>query len=118
MKEYPKAWIEALRSGKYFQTRGRLRDSTIDGQFYFCCLGVRCDIEDSTKWHNDTWSLCANVLPQSIYDSDGFSECRDRNVRLPIKSREGDIFRLSGLNDEGFTFSQIADIIECFWEQL
>lgn len=34
-----KQWIKALRSGKYKQTRGRLK-----GDGGFCCLGVLCDV--------------------------------------------------------------------------
>ena len=34
-----KIWIDALRSGKYKQTYGRLHDEK-----GFCCLGVACDL--------------------------------------------------------------------------
>lgn len=39
-KEIAMRWIEALRSGKYMQGKGRLRS------FYdeFCCLGVLCNL--------------------------------------------------------------------------
>lgn len=32
-------WVAALRSGKYKQTNGALKDDT-----GFCCLGVLCDV--------------------------------------------------------------------------
>lgn len=38
-------WIEALRSGLYKQGKGQLRDGDD-----FCCLGVLCDVKDSSKW--------------------------------------------------------------------
>jgi hypothetical protein len=37
--EIAKKWIAALRSGKYMQTTGRLRDGNS-----FCCLGVLCNL--------------------------------------------------------------------------
>ena len=38
-------WVRALRSGKYEQATGALRNE--DG---FCCLGVLCDVYDPDKW--------------------------------------------------------------------
>ena len=43
-----KLWVAALRSGKYKQGHGGLRDGD-----RFCCLGVLCDIhakETGTQW--------------------------------------------------------------------
>ena len=39
-------WLEALRSGKYKQGRGKLR--SVDDEF--CCLGVLCDISGQGEW--------------------------------------------------------------------
>jgi hypothetical protein len=39
MNENAKRWVEALRSGKYPQTRRTLKDDA-----GFCCLGVACDL--------------------------------------------------------------------------
>lgn len=59
-------WIEALRSGNYQQTRGRLRDTT-----GFCCLGVAEDIrgctwllrpEDEMRDENRPYAGVQNVL--------------------------------------------------------
>lgn len=38
-------WMEALRSGKYKQTRYKMQDS--EG---YCCLGVLCDVVDPDGW--------------------------------------------------------------------
>lgn len=47
-KEIKRIWVEALRSGKYKQTRGRLcrnpQASTIAKAGGFCCLGVLVDL--------------------------------------------------------------------------
>lgn len=46
MKPRMKAkWIKALESGKYQKGFFALRKSDT-----FCCLGVLCDLHDSTKW--------------------------------------------------------------------
>lgn len=42
-------WVEELRSGKYQQGKGHLRDS---GEMY-CCLGVLCDIIEPGAWKLD-----------------------------------------------------------------
>lgn len=41
--EMKKRWVEALRSGKYKQGKGRLHDEVHDT---YCCLGVLNEIED------------------------------------------------------------------------
>lgn len=49
-KELKRKWIEALRSGKYQQGRGSLRNPETN---CFCCLGVLCDIVDPEGWMED-----------------------------------------------------------------
>ena len=51
-------WLEALESGKYGQTRGTLKRS--EG---FCCLGVVCELFDSSKW--------AHINNGYVYQLDG-----------------------------------------------
>jgi hypothetical protein len=45
-EEVKQQWITALRSGNYPKGRGKLRG--VDGTF--CCMGVLCDLYDSTRW--------------------------------------------------------------------
>ena len=52
-------WVEALRSGKYEQTRGTLRrnkEQELAGMeptpVGFCCLGVLCDVINPDGWMN------------------------------------------------------------------
>jgi hypothetical protein len=100
-------WVAALRSGKYPQTTGHLRDK--DG---YCCLGVLCDLKDSEKWLWDDDSAVylyhqtGVILPNDVYEwagLDGF--CQD--VFILSEDRT-----LTTLNDSGWTFEQIADVIE------
>lgn len=52
-------WVEALESGEYHQTTGRLKDD-----IGFCCLGVACDISGL-----GTWKVQAEVDGASPYAS-------------------------------------------------
>lgn len=46
-RAHRRKWVKALRSGKYEQGRGLLKDS----QGAFCCLGVACDISGLGEWY-------------------------------------------------------------------
>jgi hypothetical protein len=93
-------WLDALRSGKYTQTKEVLKDSR-----GYCCLGVLCDILYPDKWRQ---------LSEECYETAyGYS------VDLPMAIKEQcDIENvqestLIDLNDvKGKNFSEIADYIE------
>lgn len=38
-------WIDALRSGEFKQGRGGLASKTSEGGIFYCCLGVRCELD-------------------------------------------------------------------------
>lgn len=117
-KEIADKWVEALRSGKYKQTReGVLR--TKDKKEY-CCLGVLCKLIDPS------------ILRQIDLHT---SELPD-NVALKSQSKchiKFDNINAAGLNDSGFveyndldqetriealTFDEIADLIQINYEDL
>ena len=122
-------WIEALRSGEYERTISMLRHESNK----FCCLGVLCDISNVGTWKPaedkgyyryviDSAKFSA-YLPYMIVDSIGaagatvpFDIEKISNVTLKeeIYSIPGvtDSCSLSTLNDSGFTFEQIADLLE------
>lgn len=110
-----KQWIAALRSGKYAQATGALRTS--DG---FCCLGVLCDL-NGVKWTLDEGdgSFIAlgatEILPLSIQEWAGLNS---NSGIIPFREVAGRDHELSALNDNGKTFSEIADIIEAHWAEL
>ncbi len=101
---------EALRSGKYQQTRMRLRDE--DG---FCCLGVLCDL--ASKEGLGSWGDCdvftdregdASVgrLTKAVRDWSGLSSTGDYG-EIPSERclmADNDVKRKS--------FNEIADIID------
>ncbi|NBQ68164.1 MAG: hypothetical protein EBU46_04735, partial [Nitrosomonadaceae bacterium] len=48
--EIKQRWLNALRSGKYKQGEGSLRQLDNEGKPQYCCLGVLCDLHRiSTK---------------------------------------------------------------------
>lgn len=108
-------WIEALRSGKYQQGTGRLRRDD-----HFCCLGVLCDIVSPEKWNDDehNWH---NMLPSpEVMEGSGFNKY-SYSPRIPVpddyivrcgEDLNQNTIALSNLNDHGYTFNEIADLIE------
>ena len=102
-------WLDALRSGKYQQTRGRLHDYT-----GFCCLGVLCDLylkEINSEWEHypleHSYRLFDEscTLPKEVVDWAGL---QDTNPFIPSKKVD-----IASINDEGeSSFCDIADIIE------
>lgn len=105
-------WVEALRSGKYRQGKGRLRDD----EDRMCCLGVCADIFAPSGWRR----LRAESRWFSYSDGDALRYCR-----LPDSTREA--LGLTGEQENGLidrndgtggftgnpqTFEQIADYIE------
>lgn len=98
-KEFKEKWVKALRSGEYKQCTSQLHDK---GRF--CCLGVA--------------AVLAGKRPRDLkgghigYDCtikpfDGFPEI------LTHKNWSNDTAGiLSQMNDEGKSFSEIADYIE------
>lgn len=99
-------WLEALRSEKYQQAQGTLRDGD-----RFCCLGVLCDITKRGDWVSANSVYRPNV---QRYDIGGHVS----TMFLPMILRtEFDLIDdvldpLMGMNDKGESFAMIADWIE------
>lgn len=115
-----KKWIKALRSGKYKQGRQALCREDVSGNRY-CCLGVLCDVfnipfELKTMHMNGADRIYgpkngskdwAALSSPSIRNLVGLS-----NESGFFKNRNGTSETLANLNDSGFSFEKIADIIE------
>jgi hypothetical protein len=96
-----KLWVEALRSGKYPQTSGCLRDTK-----GFCCLAVLCDIhsqETGTNWNDGDYLNQSDILPPGVVK---WAELDSNN---PILCE--DMSATDANDEEGLSFSQIADLI-------
>lgn len=111
--EVKKAWVEALRSGKYPQAKGQLHN----GEGY-CCYGVLCELAVEAgivenRQYNPDAELCwydsvFSMPPVSVTSWAGFSPDFPE-VSVPESPRTG----LQNLNDEcDYDFDQIADVIE------
>jgi len=116
LTEVQKKWVKALRSGKYKQGKELLKEED-----RFCCLGVACDIY--LKAHGDKWANLYNdgvgwiyddntALPPLVRDWFGIKSCSGNFGDVGGDKVEGST-SLVGLNDDrGFSFEQIADVIE------
>jgi len=106
--------VESLLSNKYKQITGQLR--TPEGH---CCLGVACDISGLGHWNPNYTSeyITAgdgrpdsdeSVLPRTVRLALGWSM---ESGLVAVRDRDGLMPSLADLNDIGFTFPQIADLI-------
>ena len=124
MNYYAKEWIKALRSGKYQQGKGKLHSGN-----KFCCLGLACylnkeyiDSENTGTYH--TYDTFSEVLPDRMKNLLGLSHEKgyfivtDR-IKKHFPSLGLGMCSLILLNDGfGFSFNEIADIIELEPEEL
>lgn len=115
-----RAWVKALRSGKFKQGQNALAKNE-NGEIKHCCLGVLCEIRRVPRTMN------ANGIISFVVDSrysSGFLPTpvgrelktgQRPSITLPYRDRIGvTIYQLDSLNDDDFTFDQIADLIEYF----
>jgi hypothetical protein len=106
-------WIEALRYGEYEQTQSRLHTNR-----GYCCLGVLCDLyvkEHGLEWEEYeedeetkiyTLNLEESILPEDVRN---WAELNDRNPSFKVGKT---VTTLARKNDVGYTFDQIAQLIE------
>lgn len=125
--EVKEKWVNALRSGEYSQSGGYLR--TASG---YCCLGVLCDLyvkETNDSWEFDDETFVSeddpNMDPWDYFYLEGESEFVPPLVRkwaeldaadpyIKVENEDGSVSneQLVVLNDNGMSFSQLADLIE------
>jgi hypothetical protein len=97
--EVKKVWISALRSGKYAQTQGSLRQGD-----RYCCLGVLCDLYPDPAGGHWGGDYVKRFLGNT--GSPPTKVCEWAGTTAP----EEDC--LIDKNDSGQTFDDIADYIE------
>lgn len=116
--EIKKDWVAALRSGQYKQGQNRLHADD-----RFCCLGVLCDITrpiTGGMWLELPQYRNTNS-PQLVFDfiiplpSGGQDRSTNFLPTIVMRSCQLDGIsekQLIQMNDDGWTFAEIADWIE------
>jgi hypothetical protein len=106
--EFRRKWVAALRSGDYIQGNGRLKMEEFPGIMQHCCMGVLCEI----------------VGIPSILDKKGTHSFRGQTeyppqeavlavgLKMSIGARKSGHMSLVGMNDAGYSFEEIANVIE------
>ena len=119
-------WVEELRSGRYRQGTGRLRDT--DNKF--CCLGVACDLFFRTTGKGRWVPQLETSSFTFMVDDNGSDVALPKGVRdwLGLASASGGMKQrihngvtrqsLTNINDDGVSFDEIANIIESDIDQL
>lgn len=111
-----RAWIEALRSGKYGQGKSELRVA----KNKFCCLGVLCDLENPDAWSHPRgggWIWRWENAPEGDRHDARYavlppSPLMRERYGMPYAQQFGEGNALDLMNDGGKTFTEIADVIE------
>jgi hypothetical protein len=139
-----KEWVEALRSGEYLQGKQYLktvaRIAANKVEVLHCCLGVICELIPTVDenhamqinirefgGNHNTGTLPMEAVQAmwpdhnrrhlsdnpTVFSAVGLSESA---YVAPLDDPEiyGKMYSLAELNDQGFTFNQIADVIDYF----
>lgn len=115
--DFIRAWIDALRSGEYKQTTGRLRNC-----YGYCALGVGCDVARKMGLTYFNWELlsteCSSVL-HDHYSFGGLTGQPPSDIENLYKKPQDDVYmrtitnRIMNWNDElELSFEQIANALE------
>lgn len=97
-KELKAKWVAALHSGDYEQAKGALRTET-----GFCCLGILCEVAQFPEWDGMRCGGLNESIPKYICD----------RINLPYGSFKTPCDdNLMEMNDEGKSFTEIANYIE------
>ena len=132
--EIKKLWIDALLSGEYQQGQGYLHQIR-DGESQFCCLGVLCDLalKNGVSLHvsqRDEWvtefNNSSESLPEAVMEWSGMTSVNG-GFHYTVSHRWEDLDgfihdeqeemeqSLAELNDNGYTFEEIAKDIEYYF---
>lgn len=111
LNENAKAWVAALRSGEYQQTREVLFDGT-----GYCCLGVACELYGEAHGvgfepYGDGWLFLGadDMLPEPVARWLGVRSAVG-SFSPPMTAGHGSLAQLN--DDAGYDFDEIADTVE------
>lgn len=119
-------WVAALRSGEWQQGVGRLCSLGADGTKCYCCLGVALalqgrlseeggDIADTAR--HPTSMPAANFLVEPVTTSWNDVFANRFNISVISARHDGRLKAVSELNDDGWSFAEIADALEHTYPQ-
>lgn len=101
--EFKAKWVAALRSGRYRQAEGVLKDNTDPKHLKYCCLGVACNLINRRGWEKMDYDVPSFDDSQFVMSAD-----TRKQIGLSYQAQKGLVKR----NDRGDTFDQIANHIE------
>lgn len=105
-RDVMRKWVKALRSGKYKQTTGVLKN-----ELGYCCLGVLCDIK--AKEQKKKFNGIGDE------DEDVLSVTQMKWAGMKTKDGKCGNNKLTFMNDyKGRSFAYIADFIEANYKKL
>lgn len=105
-ENFKKKWVDALRSGKYKQSKRRLYATDKNsGEVSYCCLGVAAHIVAGIQLEHMDWCMLSTILH-------GHEKVVPDEL-APFFSDSTTQHKLAQLNDvEDKSFGEIADYIE------
>jgi hypothetical protein len=123
LNQLDQAWVDALRSGNHKQGIDGYLCKIVSGEMHECCLGVLLNIREdpdvtidktSTIWEykDKNTRVCAALSSRNCENYGFFSIVGGFRDRWVFSERRWE--SLAGLNDNGYSFIQIADFIEAF----
>ena len=130
-KEVAKKWVKALRSGKYKQGDGCLKQTNLKkNKTYHCCLGVLCELYNEQMSKSKKRKLSDTVDKHGLHSFDKDIEVLPNSVKewaglfgktgkfTDVVPSNNDYTSLTEMNDLGCSFKMIANTIEKEWENL
>ena len=118
MNDNARKWVDALRSGEYSQTTGRLRRN-VANRYCYCCLGVACELyrQETGEAFWDRGEYFTNT-DLAYHDASSTRLVEPVQEWLGLRTHTG-LFEgregrdhLANLNDRGTSFEEIAALIE------
>jgi len=111
-------WAAAMRSGRWLQANGELRDDTSPPPWRYCCLGVATDLAvfDGVLTVEDTpltWEAAeledTGVLSSAVI---AWMEVNSENPVLGWYPNGNELTATAANDEEDFTLEEIADMVE------
>jgi hypothetical protein len=107
-----KAWLEALKSGKYRHGKCAL-EKIVDGETRNCCLGVLCIIEGIEKSSSDEENVSEFNFGYAWNSGVlGISLTEEIGLRSQTGLIENENKSLVGINDYADSFAPIIELFE------